>query len=259
MIGYSLIMSDSRKYIVGNWKMHGTRASAEALVTALQKSAQATAGKAEVVICPPATLLRDVAAMSGGSNLRIGAQDTSHVSPEGAHTGDISALMVKDAGAAFVIVGHSERRQQHGETSALVRQKAEAAIAGGLIPIICIGERADERDSGNAREVVGIQVVESLPKKAGKGQFLLAYEPVWAIGSGKTPTRDEIREMHTYIKSAASTHTGLAPAQIHVLYGGSVKADNAKEILSIDEVSGVLVGGASLKPDEFDKIIKAAV
>ena len=175
--------------------------------------------------------------------------------PDGAYTGDISAPMLKEAGCAYVIVGHSERRSQHHESSGDVRKKAFRAIRSGLKPIICVGETLHERESGKAEATVVQQVMESLPEEADKGNFVLAYEPVWAIGSGQTPTLANIAEMHSQVTNAAAKCIGSKPEHMRVLYGGSVKADNAAEILATEGVAGVLVGGASLKAEEFCKII----
>jgi triosephosphate isomerase len=240
-----------QKTIVGNWKMHGTPESARELARAI--AACPLPSGVKVVICPPATLFSVVAF----AEVPMGGQDCS-AEAEGAFTGDISASMLKEAGCDYVIVGHSERRHYHDETNEDVRNKATQAIAAGLIPIVCIGETAAERDAGNAKKVVGAQVAESLPKFAGEDNVILAYEPVWAIGTGKTPKPEDIRAMHAHILAVAAHETGLAPSQISVLYGGSVKSANAQEILALNGVSGVLVGGASLKADEFCKIAQAA-
>lgn len=237
-------MNRSKRTIVANWKMHGSLSMARDFLEVIAQ--QSFAAGVEIVICPPATLLYEMAHQITGLDIRVGAQDC-HAEKEGAFTGDISAAMLKDAGCGYVIVGHSERRSQHGETSALVKKKAQAALDAGLVPIICIGETLAERQAGRAKEIVGQQLRESLPE----GDFILAYEPVWAIGSGLAATSDDISDMHTYIVS--QTHGAHA-----VLYGGSVKAANAREILTIAGVSGVLVGGASLKAEEFCKIIAAA-
>ena len=226
--------------IVGNWKMNGAPGSASALAKAIA----AEKSSAEIVLCPPFTLLSEVSAAVKNSGVALGAQDC-HFEREGAYTGDISASMLAASGCKYVIVGHSERRTRHGETSDLVAKKAEAAQAAGLTPIICIGETLAEREAGKAESVVKTQLLASIPAK---GAFILAYEPVWAIGTGKTATVKDIEAMHAHIK-------GLAPAGISVLYGGSVNSGNAKEILSARGVNGALVGGASLKAEEFIKIL----
>ncbi len=242
-----------KKIIVGNWKMNGTRDMARELALAVA----GCGGDARVVLCPPAVLLAPVVEALSGSRVAAGGQDC-HAKEKGAYTGDISAAMLKDAGCEYVIVGHSERRQAYGETDVLVRAKATAAIASGLIPIICFGESDAERSAGRAEEIVARQVADSIPDEAGEGNFVLAYEPVWAIGSGKTATLDDIARMHAHVLGVASAHTGLSGPQIAVLYGGSVNAANAAEILATPGVSGVLVGGASLKEDEFCTMIKSA-
>lgn len=246
-------MSGSKKYVVGNWKMHGDPELAEALAKGVVSFSAGPPLPVNVVLCPPFVLLPKVAQTIGSSAVKLGAQDC-HAEKEGAFTGDIAAPMLKNAGCEYVIVGHSERRIHHRETSGDVNKKAAAAIAAGLIPIICIGETRVERDAGQAEAVVLKQIAESLPKSCADGNFLLAYEPVWAIGTGKTPSVNDIQVMHAHVLAAAK-QTGLANNRISVLYGGSVKAANAKEILSIEGVGGVLVGGASLKAEEFCKII----
>jgi len=238
-----------KKIIVGNWKMHGDAAMAHTL--AMDVADAAAKAPHEVVICPPALLLSQVATALIGSSVKLGGQDCSPEA-EGAFTGDISAPMLKAAGCAYVIVGHSERRQHHGETNATVRAKAARALASGLIPIICVGETAGERDAGKTLETVTQQVKECLPSHqpiATSPYFLLAYEPVWAIGSGKIPTQADIGQMHAAILEAAAK-------PLSILYGGSVKPENAREIMAIPHVSGVLVGGASVKAEEFCKIIR---
>jgi triosephosphate isomerase len=249
-----------KKRVVGNWKMYGNPAMAKALVASV---AQKSGGfpEAEVVLCPPHVLLAQVGQWLAGTKVTLGAQDC-HIEAEGAFTGDVSAPMLKEVGCSYVIAGHSERRAAYRETDETVRKKAERAIISGLCPIICVGETLEERAGGRAEEVVGRQVRGSIPDaaKASSGQksnFVLAYEPVWAIGSGKIPTMDDIAQMHAYIVSVASKHTGCAPEAAQVLYGGSVKAANAHDILSVKGVAGVLVGGASLKEDEFCSIIAA--
>jgi len=241
--------------IVGNWKMHGTPELARSLVSAV--SGQSFSPNTHIVICPPATLLATVAPHRIASRVAVGGQDCS-AEAEGAFTGDISAGMLKEAGCDYVIVGHSERRQYHSESDDLVQKKATRAMTAGLIPIICVGETAAQRQAGKANAVVGAQVKESLPESAGEDNFMLAYEPVWAIGSGKTPAPEDIRAMHAHVIAVAAEKTGLSGSQITVLYGGSVKAANAAEILAVPGVSGVLVGGASLKADEFCAIAAAA-
>jgi triosephosphate isomerase len=206
--------------------------------------------KADLLVCPPATLLFASAASVIGSRVAIGAQDC-HVAASGAHTGDISPQMLADAGATAVIVGHSERRADHGETDALVRRKAEAAWNEGLVAIICIGETQSERDAGQALDVVGRQLAGSVPDGATASNTVVAYEPVWAIGTGRTPTVGEVAEVHDFMrKSLAGRFAGEA-AGIRLLYGGSVKPSNAAELMAVSNVNGALVGGASLKAADF--------
>jgi triosephosphate isomerase len=231
--------------IAGNWKMNGLRADSLALCEALRAGTRGLA--CHLLVCPPATVLAQVAQALGGTPIGVGGQDCAP-EPAGAHTGDISAGMLRDAGANFVILGHSERRHGHGETSTQVRAKADAARRAGLTPIICVGETEAERDAGRAREVVGAQVAESLP--AGFAG-VLAYEPVWAIGTGRTAGEDDVAAMHAYIRQQAG-------AGIPILYGGSVKPGNAAALLAVPEVGGALVGGASLIAADFLAIARAA-
>ena len=243
-----------RPYIVGNWKMHGTRAMlAEA--RAIDRAAERLI-KVEVALAPPFTLIH--ATRKEAELIGIGAQDV-HPAEGGAHTGDVSAAMVKDAGASFTIVGHSERRANHKETNALVREKAEAAISVGLNVIVCVGETEAERDGGKAEAVVGRQLSGSLPADAEVAEKItVAYEPVWAIGTGRTPTVDDIGAMHRHIRGKLVDLYGEAGAGVRILYGGSVKPDNAAELLAADDVGGALVGGASLTAESFLGIIIAA-
>jgi len=243
-----------RLYIVGNWKMNGTRAMlAEA--RAIDRAAERLM-KVEVALAPPYTLIH--ATRKEASLIGVGAQDC-HPAEGGAHTGDISAPMLKDAGAGFVIVGHSERRADHGETDADVKAKAEAALAAGLNVIVCVGETEAERDSGEAEKVVAKQLRGSLPRGEDLAERVtVAYEPVWAIGTGRTPSDMEVGEMHRSIRKKLGPIYGAGAAEVRILYGGSVKADNAAEILRADEVGGALVGGASLTAESFLGIIVAA-
>jgi triosephosphate isomerase (TIM) len=238
-----------RKLIAGNWKMNGLRADGMALGRALTARCQDAALGCELLICPPATLLTEIASLLAGSGIALGGQDC-HPDPAGAHTGDISAAMLKDAGCAYVILGHSERRHEHHETDALVRRKVEAAWANELIPIVCVGETAAERDGGRTLAVIGGQLSGSLPAIPGARQLVIAYEPVWAIGSGRTPKQHEIAEVHAFIRSELGGVTPSA-ATVRILYGGSVNAKNAPEILPIANVDGALVGGASLDALSF--------
>ena len=232
------------KLIAGNWKMNGLGADSARLDALL---AAGPPERARLLVCPPFTLVAAFAARSAG-RIAIGAQDC-HPEPRGAHTGDIAAPMLADAGASHVILGHSERRADHGETDALVQAKAKAARAAGLVPIVCVGETLAEREAGATLEVVGRQLAGSLP--AGPGPLVIAYEPVWAIGTGHTPTPEQVAKVHAFI-------AGLAPLGTALLYGGSVKPDNAGELLAVPHVDGALVGGASLDPAAFLAIAGAA-
>ena len=244
----------NRPYIVGNWKMHGTRAMlAEA--RAIDRAAERLL-KVEVALAPPFTLIH--ATRKEANLIGIGAQDV-HPADGGAHTGDVSAAMVKDAGASFTIVGHSERRANHKESNALVKEKADAAIAAGMNVIVCVGETEEERDAGKAEEVVTKQLTGSLPSGDGVAEKVtVAYEPVWAIGTGRTPTVEDIGAMHRHIREKLVEMYGEDGAGVRILYGGSVKPDNAAELLAADEVGGALVGGASLTAESFLGIIMAA-
>jgi triosephosphate isomerase len=244
-----------RKIAAGNWKMHGTLAD-QAELEALIEATQGTA--AEVILCPPATLIARFAERARGSHVRIGGQDC-HPEPRGAHTGDIAAEMLADAGATHVIVGHSERRAGHHEPDALIRAKAEAAWRAGLVAIICVGETGTERDTGRARDVVARQLDASVPHTAEAETTVIAYEPVWAIGTGRTPTPDEIAAMHGFIRHHLAERFGPPMAgAVRILYGGSVKPANAQAIFAVADVDGGLVGGASLKAADFARIVAAA-
>ena len=241
-----------RPLIVGNWKMNGLKADGLALARTLaNRMRHAGNARFDMALCPPFTLLAAVGDALAGSGIALGAQDC-HAKPKGAHTGDVSAPMLKDLDCRFAIVGHSERRADHGETDAVVKAKAEAALAAGLATIVCIGERESERDAGRTLAVVKSQLAGSLPSGTGPATTVVAYEPVWAIGSGRTPTAAEIAEVHALIRAALSAALGKDRAvAMRVLYGGSVKAANAKEIFAVAGVDGGLVGGASLNADEF--------
>lgn len=245
-----------RPLVAGNWKMNGLRGSVtelEAMIAAYDTDLQA---RADLVVCPPATLLASFAAIAVGSGLTIGAQDC-HSDPSGAHTGDISAEMIADAGAGFVVLGHSERRADHGETDALVRRKAEAARRAGLVAIVCVGESEAERDAGRALEVVIGQLDGSVPETAAGENLVIAYEPIWAIGTGRTPSEGDIAEMHGAMRNALRLRFGAEAERIRLLYGGSVKPENAGAILGLEDVDGALVGGASLKAPSFIAIARA--
>jgi triosephosphate isomerase (TIM) len=241
-----------RKLVAGNWKMNGTRAEGEAVLSALRKAHPAPA--ADIIVCPPAPLIAPLAS----AGIPLGAQDC-HPEAKGAHTGDVSAEMLRDAGASAVILGHSERRADHGESDALVNAKAHAAWRAGLLAIVCVGEAESERDGGRALEVVGAQLAGSVPDGATGDNLVVAYEPVWAIGTGRTPSLDQIREVHDLIRTSLAERFGRAAADgIRLLYGGSVKAANAADIFSVANVDGALVGGASLTAEGFAPIVSAA-
>ena len=235
-----------RPLVAGNWKMNGLKASVgelDKIIAGAKKLANV-----DLMVCPPATLIASFAVAARESNVAIGGQDC-HALAAGAYTGDISAEMLKDAGAVAVIVGHSERRQHHGETDAAVRAKVLAARRAGILAIVCVGETHTERDAGKARTVVGAQLDGSLPD--GADNLIVAYEPVWAIGTGLTPTVDDVGDMHGFIRQRLCARYGEAGQGTRILYGGSVKPANAKELMAVDNVDGALVGGASLKAEEF--------
>jgi triosephosphate isomerase len=235
-----------RPLVAGNWKMNGLAACAGELEAIIAGASGLP--NADFMICPPATLLARFAALARGSRVAIGGQDC-HAEPAGAYTGDIAAEMLKDAGAVAVIVGHSERRHYHGETDAMVRAKALAARRAGLLAIICVGETRAERDAGKTHTVVRAQLDGSLPD--GLADFVVAYEPVWAIGTGVTPTPSDVADGHRFIREQLYARYGDAGERVRILYGGSVKPANAKDLLGIDNVDGALIGGSSLKADEF--------
>ena len=249
-------MKQSVKLVAGNWKMNGLGGSlgeAEALVKALQEQAAAC----RVALCPPATLTERMARALAGGVVELGSQDC-HAEASGAFTGSVSAAMLADAGATLVILGHSERRAGLGETDADVAAKVEAALAAGLEPIICVGETLAQREAGHAVEVVSRQVAGSLPDSLSGKAFAVAYEPVWAIGTGLTPTLEQIEEVHAAVRAAMVARLAEGGRVAPILYGGSVKPSNAAEILAVAEVGGALVGGASLKAEDFLGIIRAA-
>jgi len=247
-----------RKLIAGNWKMNGHRAEAVALVDALLDKRRATPDfSAELLVCPPATMLDRIGQHLAGGPIELGAQDC-HPEPSGAFTGDYSAAMVKDLGVSHIIVGHSERRSGHRESNELVRAKAEAALAQGLTAIVCVGESEPERQAGKAISVVCAQVSGSLPKGAAPDTLIIAYEPIWAVGSGRIPTQDEVVEMHSAIRRCLRNALGSHADGVRILYGGSVKPCNAHDFLELPDVDGCLVGGASLKADEFWAIALAS-
>jgi triosephosphate isomerase (TIM) len=243
-------MADRKRLVAGNWKMNGLRADGLALAAELAERAKAGRSGSDLLICPPATLLALVSEVLQGSGIALGGQDC-HAAPKGAFTGSISAEMLRDVGCTHAIVGHSERRHGNGETNADVQDKALAAWHAGLIAIVCVGETREEREGGRAFQVVGDQVGGSVPGGATADNLVIAYEPVWAIGTGLTPTTHDIVQMHAAIRDQL-------PSRTRILYGGSVNPKNADEILALHEVDGALVGGASLKAEDFWAIVTAA-
>jgi triosephosphate isomerase (TIM) len=244
-----------RPLIAGNWKMNGLKASVSEFEAMLRGAPEVTE-KADLLVCPPVTLLATFAAKAGSFGqegtyvVKVGAQDC-HPKASGAHTGDVSAEMLADAGATAIIVGHSERRADHGETDAVVREKALAAWRAGLTAIVCIGETQAERDAGKTLDVCGTQLKGSLPDDCTSGNLIVAYEPVWAIGTGLTPTAKDVEQVHAFIREHLNQRFKNEGPSIKILYGGSVKPSNAKELMAVPNVNGALVGGASLKAADF--------
>jgi triosephosphate isomerase len=249
-----------KKFVCGNWKMHKTAPEARALARELRAALEPLAGAVDVAVAPPYTALAAVAAELAGSAVGLGAQDL-HWEVQGAFTGEVSAPMLADAGCRYVLVGHSERRQLFGETDESVRKKARAALAAGLHPIVCVGETLPEREGGRTLEVVGRQVRAALQGLGAQevGRLTLAYEPVWAIGTGKTATSAQAQEVHAAIRAILRELAPPAADQVRIQYGGSVKPENASELMSQPDVDGALVGGASLKAGDFVQIVKGAV
>ena len=241
-----------RKLAAGNWKMNGL---AVALSEVQALTAAQPAPACEMLLCPPATLLSRMADVARGTALRLGGQDC-HAGDAGAHTGDTSAAMLADAGAAYVILGHSERRADHGETDALVHAKALAARKAGLVSIICVGETEAARDAGQTLDVIAAQMA-SVPVDSTAADLVIAYEPVWAIGTGRTPTIAQIAEVHAFLRARLAERIGAEAGGVRLLYGGSVKPSNAAEIFAVPHVDGALVGGASLKAADFGAIVAA--
>jgi triosephosphate isomerase len=243
--------------IAGNWKMNGLRAAIAEVEKLASKLTAGEPPRCTIALCPPATILNAVNRVAAPAGIVLGGQDC-HPAASGAHTGDISAPMLADAGAQMAIVGHSERRADHGETDDLVRRKAVAALSAGLTPIICIGETRAQREAGQAEAVCSGQLLASVPEQAAEEEVVIAYEPVWAIGTGLTPTSDDIAAMHNSLRQQLISRFGVRGEAIRILYGGSLKPANAREILAIPNVNGGLVGGASLLADDFAAIIWAA-
>ena len=249
-------MATSRRLLAGNWKMNGTRASLSEIAALRDAVAAGRTRGADVLICPPFTLVMAAADLCAGTGLMIGGQDCD-AHPAGASTGDVSAEMLRDAGAGAVIVGHSERRAHRGDTDAVVRAKAEAAGRAGLMAILCVGETRAEHDRGETLRVIGRQIDDSVPPSASAAGLALAYEPVWAIGTGVVPSADDIATVHAFMRRRLRSLLGAEGGGVRLLYGGSVKPDNAAEVLAVEHVDGVLVGGASLKEAEFLAIAEA--
>jgi len=244
-------MTDAiRPLIAGNWKMNGLKSS-QAEFDAMREGAASVSAKADLLVCPPATLIAAFAGQAHrAKNLAIGAQDC-HPKASGAHTGDISAEMLADAGASAIIVGHSERRADHGESDQLVRQKAEAAWRAGLTAIVCIGETQQQRDAGQTLDICRRQLSGSLPDRATSDNLVVAYEPVWAIGTGLTPTIADVEQIHRFIREFLTARFNAEGTRMRILYGGSVKPSNARELMAVANVNGALIGGASLKAADF--------
>ena len=246
-----------RKVVAGNWKMHGSRAANKALIEAVL----AGLGEADVscVVCPPFVYLQDVQRLLRGESVVLGAQDVCAEAP-GAHTGEVAAAMLADVGCEYVLVGHSERRAIYGESDTLVARKFAAAQAAGLTPLLCVGEQLGEREGGQTHAVVGRQLdaVSGLCGIAALARSIIAYEPVWAIGTGRTATPDQAQDVHAFIRGRIAAQDAKIGAELRILYGGSVKAGNAREIFAMPDVDGGLIGGASLKADEFVAIVAAA-
>lgn len=246
----------TRTLIAGNWKMNGLVGS----LTEIERVAAAVAPSQsgpEILLCLPATLIHPAAAKAAGSSLKIGGE-TCHPKEKGAHTGDISAEMLRDAGATYVIVGHSERRADHGETDAAVASQVSAALRAGITPIICVGETLAQRDAGEVLKVISEQMAGSIPSDAAAETIVVAYEPVWAIGTGRVANSDQIAEVHGFIRQLLTQRFGEAGRGTRILYGGSMNPGNAEEILAVAEVNGGLIGGASLKADDFLAIYRLA-
>ena len=246
-----------RPLIAGNWKMNGLTASGE-IIDAMTEGLNGLPDKADCLICPPATLIALVAQKAADTRLQAGAQDC-HANEAGAHTGDVSAEMIADAGGSYVIVGHSERRADHGESDADVAAKVEAAFRAGLTPIICVGETLEEREAGRTIDVVAGQLKGSIPETAKGKAFVVAYEPVWAIGTGKVASVEQVGEVHETIRKLLEDRFGGQGSETPLLYGGSMKPGNAAELLAVENVNGGLIGGASLKADDFLSIYAACV
>jgi triosephosphate isomerase (TIM) len=243
--------------IAGNWKMNGVKTSGNEINAMIEGAKDGLSKSVDLLICPPATLLMGLARVAKGSKLNIGAQDC-HAKASGAHTGDISAEMIADAGGVAVIVGHSERRADHHESDQIVREKAMAAMRAGLLAIICVGETEAQKDAGKTIDVVSTQLGGSIPDSADTSLLVIAYEPIWAIGTGRTPTVADVAHVHAAIRNALIARFGDEGERVRILYGGSVKPSNAAELMHVPNVNGALIGGASLKASDFLAIAAAA-
>ena len=237
--------------IAGNWKMNGLTFDGIALASEIKDAVKSKKRVCEFLVCPPFTLLTSIKRVLKGTKIALGAQDC-HFNEKGAHTGDVSPLMLVDTGCSYVILGHSERRADHGESSELVRKKAVAANSVGLKTVICIGETLEQRDNGETIDICSKQIMESVPDDATAENTVIAYEPVWAIGTGKTPTTQDVEDVHVAVRKVLAKKLGkIQASKMRILYGGSVKPSNAKEFLSLENVDGALIGGASLKSEDF--------
>ncbi len=239
-----------RALIAGNWKMNGLAGDAKALAAGLKALSGEAELAADLLVCPPFPYLGLVAQELAGSRIALGGQDC-HGATSGAHTGDTAAPMLRDVGCSYVILGHSERRADHGETDAQVRGKAEAALAAGLVPIVCVGETEQERNAGQALSVIARQVKGSVPAGMEAERLVVAYEPVWAIGTGKTASPEQAQEVHAFIRARVAAKSAEVAEGVRILYGGSMKPDNAKELIGKPDIDGGLIGGASLKAEDF--------
>ena len=242
--------------VAGNWKMNGLRASLTELAAMVAGYDAKLKAKVDLLVCPPATLIAQAVAVAGGAGIAIGGQDC-HARANGAHTGDISTEMLADTGASHVILGHSERRADHGETDAIVKTKAEAALRAGLTAIVCVGETEAQRRAGTTLAIVGAQLAASPPAGANADNLVIAYEPIWAIGTGLTPTAADVAAVHAFIRERLAATVGAEAARVRILYGGSVKPGNAAELMGVANVDGALVGGASLVAGDFLSIARA--
>ena len=241
--------------VVGNWKMHGSRVSVDELLGELLR--ENNAPEAEVVVCPPYVHLAQAQALCAGTSITVGAQDCSH-QQSGAYTGEVAPRMLSDLGCGWVILGHSERRQYHGESEELIAAKLSAAVEAALQPMLCVGETREQREAGSAEDVVSAQLQGALNGQASLDTLVVAYEPVWAIGTGLTATPEQAQDMHAFIRARLQEIAGVDAAATRVLYGGSVKANNAAQLFAQPDIDGALVGGAALVADEFLAIINAA-